>query len=76
MHNTVERISCVLYGCIICQLENLWPIGKGRIEGGTSRRQKEFWDRPRWEISREVVRRQTNGTWEQVISHVAECRLK
>ena len=40
----VERISCILYGCITCQLKNPWPIGKGRIEGGTSGRQREFWD--------------------------------
>jgi hypothetical protein len=26
---------------------NLWPIGKGRIEGGRSQRQKGFWDRER-----------------------------
>jgi hypothetical protein len=43
----LERISYALYGCITCQLKNLWPIGKVRIEGGTSRRQKEFWDRAR-----------------------------
>lgn len=27
--------------------KNQWPIEKYRIEGGTSRRQKEFWDRMR-----------------------------
>jgi hypothetical protein len=37
-----------LYGCITCQLKSLWPIVKGRIEGGTSGRQKEFWDRVRY----------------------------
>jgi hypothetical protein len=31
-------------------------IGKGRIEGGTSRRQREFWDRTRHRIF----------TWEDV----------
>ena len=27
--------------------KNLWPTGKGRIEDGTSGRQKGFWDRAR-----------------------------
>jgi hypothetical protein len=25
-HFGIERIFCVLYGCITCQLKNLWPI--------------------------------------------------
>ena len=29
--------------------KTLWPIGKDRIEGGTSGRQKGFWDRARRE---------------------------
>lgn len=34
-----------MYGCGTCQLKKkLWPIGKGRIEGGTTRGQTEFWD--------------------------------
>jgi hypothetical protein len=42
-NKNVERISCVLYGCITCQLKKiLWPIGKGRIEVGTYGRQKEI----------------------------------
>lgn len=44
---TIERISCLLYGYITIQLKKLRPIGKGRREGGTSRRKKEFWDRAR-----------------------------
>lgn len=40
----MERISCVLYKSIGCQVKTPWPIGKDRIESGTSRRQKEFWD--------------------------------
>lgn len=43
----VERIACVLCGWITCQLKTLGPIRKGRIEGGTSRRQKKFWERAR-----------------------------
>ena len=27
--------------------KKLWPIGKGRIEGGTTGRQRGFWDRGR-----------------------------
>ena len=53
----LERISYALYGCITCQLKNPWPIGKGRIEGGTSGRQKEFWDRARGRSAREDVTR-------------------
>lgn len=43
---------CVIYGCITCQLKKkkLWPIGKDRIEGGTSKRQKGFWESARWDI--------------------------
>jgi hypothetical protein len=26
---------CVLYACITGLVKSLWPIGKGRIEGGT-----------------------------------------
>ena len=31
-------------------IKNLWPLGKGRLEGGTAGRQREFWDRARLEI--------------------------
>jgi len=52
----VERISCVLYGCLTCQLKNLQPIGKDRIGGRTSERQKESWDRARhWRFAQEDV---------------------
>jgi hypothetical protein len=41
----------------------LWPIGKGRIEDGTVRRQKEFWDRAMCgRLSLENVMRQTHCT--------------
>jgi hypothetical protein len=37
--------------------KSLWPIGKGRLEGKTSRRQKEFWDRARQKfVSGDVIR--------------------
>ena len=43
--------------------KNLQPIGKGRIEGGTSGRQKEFWDRVRHRrFAQEDVTRWLNGT--------------
>jgi hypothetical protein len=42
---------CVLYRCITCQFKNLWPIGKDRIERGTSGMQKKFRDRARPEKS-------------------------
>lgn len=42
-----ERISYILYGCMACQLKNLWPIGKCRLDGRTSGRQKGLWDRAR-----------------------------
>jgi hypothetical protein len=74
---TIERTSCVLYGCITCQLKNLWPIGNGRIESGTSQRQKEFFDRARQgRFAQEEVTRQTHATQAQVTSHVTECGLK
>lgn len=38
----------MLYGSITYQLKDLQPIGKAGIEGGTSRRQKELWDRVRY----------------------------
>ena len=73
----IERISCVLYGYITCQLQDLWSIGKGRTEGGAPGRQKEFWEKARCgEITREDVMRQTHSTWAQVTGYVAECRLK
>ena len=33
-NNDVERLSCVLYGCITCQLKSLWITEE--IEGWTS----------------------------------------
>jgi hypothetical protein len=43
--------------------KNLQPIGKGRIEGGTSGREKEFWDRARSRrLAWEDVTRQRHGT--------------
>lgn len=52
--------------------KNLRPIGKGRIEGGTSGGQKKFWDRTK----QEDIRRQKRGTRAQVTSHKTECRVK
>jgi hypothetical protein len=37
--------------------EYLRPIRKGRLEGGASGRQKEFWDRARGRSAREDVTR-------------------
>jgi hypothetical protein len=46
---SIEKIYCVFYGYTTCQLKKiLWPIGKGRIEVGTSGRQKELWDMARY----------------------------
>lgn len=61
---TVERVSCVFVWIYHLSVKRkLWPIRKGRIEGGTSRRQKEFWDRARWErFALENVTRQTRGS--------------
>jgi hypothetical protein len=60
----VKRISSIFDGCITFQLKkNLWHLGKGGIEGGTSRRQKEFWDIVRCgRFAWENVMRQTQGT--------------
>jgi hypothetical protein len=69
----VEKKSCVFYACITCRpknktkqknkKQNPWPIGKVRIEGGTSRRQKEFWDRVRHgRFTQEDVMSLTHGT--------------
>jgi hypothetical protein len=42
---------------------NLCPIGKGRIEDGTSWKQKESWDGARHGmLAHEDVRRETHGT--------------
>ena len=35
---------------ITSELKNPWAIGKDRIEDGTSRRQRQFWDREVHEI--------------------------
>jgi hypothetical protein len=61
---TVERISCIFDGCITFQLKkNLWHLGKARIEGETSRRQKEFWYIVRYgRFAWENVTRQTQDT--------------
>jgi hypothetical protein len=40
-----KKTSYVLYGCITCQLKSLWL--RQEIEGETSGRQNEFWDRTR-----------------------------
>jgi hypothetical protein len=49
--------------------EYLRPIRKGRLEGGASGRQKEFWDRARGRSAREDVTR-IHGSWAQVTSHM------
>jgi hypothetical protein len=46
------------------------------MKGGTSRRQKDFWERVIQEIGLEGVRRWTYGAWAQRTSLVEECRLK
>jgi hypothetical protein len=38
-----ENLLCVVWMHHL-SVKNLWPIGKGRIEGGTSGWQKGFWD--------------------------------
>lgn len=60
---TIERSSCVWYGCVTSQLKILWPIGNGRIESGTCQRQREFWAKNRQgRFAQEDVTRQTHGT--------------
>lgn len=34
-----------MYKSIGCQVKTPWPIGRDRLESGTSRRPKEFWER-------------------------------
>lgn len=47
-------------------VKNLWFLGKGRIEGGASGRQKEFWDGARHGgFTWEELRRQMCGTGNQ-----------
>ena len=56
-HLTLERISCVLYGCITCQLKSLWPRQEIEVE---HLGEKGFWDKARRETGQEDVR--THGT--------------
>jgi hypothetical protein len=53
--HTVERITRVLYGCIICQLKILWLRQKnGRWD---IQEEKGFWERARQEdVMRDVHR--------------------
>jgi hypothetical protein len=64
-----ESILCIVWMHHL-SIKNLWPIGKGRIEGGTSGRQKEFWDRARcWRFTWKDGTRQLHGTramWQNV----------
>lgn len=74
MKTTVERISCVLYGCIACQLKSLWH--RQEIEGGTSGRRKNSEIEPGmgefvWEYEEIEAWYLSMG----IISYVTECRL-
>ena len=42
-----ENILFILWMCHLSIKKNLQPIRKGRIEGRTSEKQKEFWDKVR-----------------------------
>lgn len=70
-----KEIIFQLYRYVNNKYDGVWH--RQEIGGGTSRRQKGFWDRAgRGSLAWEDVMRQTQGTWAQVTSHVAECRLK
>jgi hypothetical protein len=56
-----RKKTLCLHGCDTCCLKKQWSIGKGRIEGGTSGRQKGLWDRVRWGDSpRKMVSNKTD----------------
>jgi hypothetical protein len=43
----LERVSCVLYGCVAFQLKSLWPIAQAGGRSGISGREKGFLHRTR-----------------------------
>lgn len=66
LQNSVESISCVLYGYLSIkkkkQNKNLWPTGRGRIEGGHPGGIKNAGESQVWQVAQEHVTRQTQGT--------------
>lgn len=62
-----------MYKSIGCQVKTPWPIGRDRLESGTSRRPKEFWERGgTGRVVRDDVRWTDAGTRAVVTSHVTE----
>lgn len=74
-HLCTEDILCIVWMHHM-SIQRPMVYDLGRKWEGDIQEEKDFWDRAEPEICQEDVRRETHGTWAQVTSHMAECRLE